>query len=263
MTPTDADLLRAAGALAEQAGREIMRFYGAGVQVRAKADATPVTEADQAAEAIILPALERLLPGVPIIAEEAVSQGHVPHIGDDRDPKRRFWLVDPLDGTKEFLSHNGEFTVNIALIEGSRPRLGVVHLPAFAVTYAGAAPGTAMVTRRHEASHPIAARVPPPDGIIVLASRSHDDAAALDAFLAGEHVAARQSAGSSLKFCRIAEGIADLYPRLGRTMEWDTAAGHAVLVAAGGRVETLDGPELGYGKPDFENPHFVARGRRA
>lgn len=263
MSMGDVELLRAIAALAEEAGSAIMKFYGSGVSVQAKADATPVTEADHAAEAIILPALERLLPGVPIIAEEAVSQGHIPRIGDAGDARRRFWLVDPLDGTKEFLSHNGEFTVNIALIEGSRPRLGVVHLPALAATYAGAASGTATVARRNEAPHPIAARTPPADGIIVLASRSHGDAAALEAFLADEHVAARQNAGSSLKFCRIAEGIADLYPRLGRTMEWDTAAGHAVLAAAGGRVETLEGAELGYGKPDFENPHFVARGRRA
>ena len=259
----DAELLRSIGAVAEQAGREIMRFYESGVRVSTKPDATPVTEADHAAEAIILPVLERLLTDVPIVAEEAVSQGRVPRIGDDRDPTRRFWLVDPLDGTKEFLSRNGEFTVNIALIEGSRPRLGVVHLPALAATYTGAAPGTAVVTRRGEAPQPIAARLPPADGIIVLASRSHADTAALDAFLADEHVAARQNAGSALKFCRIAEGIADLYPRLGRTMEWDTAAGHAVLAAAGGRVETLAGQELGYGKANFENPHFVARGRRA
>jgi 3'(2'), 5'-bisphosphate nucleotidase len=263
MNAEDADLVRELADLAERAGDEILRFYGSEVRVSTKPDATPVTEADRAAEAMILPVLARLMSDVPIVAEEAVSQGDVPAIGRDQDPRRRFWLVDPLDGTKEFLNHNGEFTVNIALIEGSRPRLGVVHLPALAVTYAGAAPGTATIMHRNREPQAIAARVPRPEGIIVLASRSHADAAALDAFLADEHVAARQNAGSSLKFCRIAEGIADLYPRLGRTMEWDTAAGHAVLSAAGGRVETLDGHELGYGKPGFENPHFVARGRKA
>ena len=150
--------------------------------------------------------------------------------------------------------------MNIALIEGTRPRLGVAHLPALAVTYAGAAPGTATIMHRNREPQPIAARVPRPDGVIVLASRSHADAAALDAFLADEHVAARQNAGSSLKFCRIAEGLADIYPRLGRTMEWDTAAGHAIVRFAGGHVEDLEGNELRYGKPGFENPHFVAMG---
>jgi 3'(2'), 5'-bisphosphate nucleotidase len=263
MTDSDAELLRAIAELSEMAGREILRFYGSSVRAVAKSDATPVTEADRAAEAVITPALEKLLPGVPIVAEEAASEGRVPAIGDADDAGRRFWLVDPLDGTKEFLSRNGEFTVNIALIQGKRPRLGVVHLPALGTTYTGAAVGTAMITHRGDVPRPIHVRMPPRDGIIVLASRSHGDEAALERFLADEHVAARQNAGSSLKFCRIAEGIADLYPRLGRTMEWDTAAGQAVLTAAGGRVETLTGEELTYGKPAFENPHFVARGPRA
>lgn len=257
----EAELLPALVRIAEQAGRAILRFYDTEVAVRTKADATPVTDADQAAEAIILEALAPLLPGVPIVAEEAMSKGTAPAMGAS-DAAGRFWLVDPLDGTKEFLSRNGEFTVNIALIEASRPRLGVVHLPALAATYAGGAPGTATVAHRGLGAQTIAARRTPPDGAIVLASRSHADAAALDEFLANERVAARQNAGSSLKFCRIAEGIADIYPRLGRTMEWDTAAGHAVLAAAGGSVTTMDGRELGYGKPGFENPHFVARGRR-
>jgi 3'(2'), 5'-bisphosphate nucleotidase len=227
--------------------------------VRTKSDATPVTDADQAAEAVILEALVPLLPGIPVVAEEAMSGGSEPALGEVATA--RFWLVDPLDGTKEFLSRNGEFTVNIALIESGRPRLGVVHLPALGITYAGGTPGTATMAHGGEAPKPIAARQTPADGAIVLASRSHGDQAALDSFLADEHVAARLAAGSSLKFCRIAEGIADLYPRLGRTMEWDTAAGHAVLTAAGGSVSTLDGEMLRYGKPGFENPHFVARGR--
>lgn len=255
----EAELLGFLARIAEAAGRVILRYYETGVAVRAKADASPVTDADQAAEAIILEALAPLLPGVPIVAEEAMSKGAAPSL--ENPSSMPFWLVDPLDGTKEFLSRNGEFTVNIALIEATRPRLGVVHLPAMGITYAGGAPGTATMAHLGHDAHPIAARRTPPDGAIVLASRSHGNQAALDAFLASEHVAARLSAGSSLKFCRIAEGIADLYPRLGRTMEWDTAAGHAVLAAAGGSVTTLDGGALRYGKPGFENPHFVARGR--
>ncbi len=252
-------LLERLARIAEEAGRAILRYYATDLAVRTKSDATPVTDADQAAEAIILEALAPLLPGIPVVAEEAMSGGSEPALGEIATA--RFWLVDPLDGTKEFLSRNGEFTVNIALIESARPRLGVVHLPALGITYAGGAPGTATMAHGGEAPNPIAARQTPADGAIVLASRSHGDQAALDSFLADKHVAARLAAGSSLKFCRIAEGIADLYPRLGRTMEWDTAAGHAVLAAAGGSVSTLDGEMLRYGKPGFENPHFVARGR--
>jgi len=263
MTPQHPELLRAIAELAEAAGREIMRYYGGDARVTAKSDKTPVTDADRAAETLIVKGLEPLLPGVPIVAEEAASEGRLPSIGKADDSRRRFWLVDPLDGTKEFISRNGEFTVNIALVEGRFPCLGVVHLPALGKTYAGGARGTATLAHRGEAARGIRARRAPADGIIVLASRSHGDEAALDKFLAGEKVAARQNAGSSLKFCRIAEGIADLYPRLGRTMEWDTAAGHAVLVAAGGTVQTLEGRDLEYGKPGFENPHFVARGPRA
>jgi 3'(2'), 5'-bisphosphate nucleotidase len=261
------DLLERLVVLAEQAGDEILRHYKAPISVIQKADASPVTAADHAAEAIILERLVSLLPGVPVVSEEAAAAGHRPKIGEET-PDRRFWLVDPLDGTKEFLSHNGEFTVNIALIQGSRPILGVVHLPALGTTYTGSAPagggsGSATLAQRGARPKPITCRRQPPDGAIVLASRSHSNAAALESFLSNEQVAAMESAGSSLKFCRVAEGLADIYPRLGRTMEWDTAAGQAVLVAAGGSVRTLDGKELGYGKPGFENPHFVARGREA
>jgi 3'(2'), 5'-bisphosphate nucleotidase len=262
------ELLDRLAALAEKAGEEILRYYQGPIAVTEKADASPVTAADQAAESIILEALVPLLPGVPVISEEASAAGHTPKIGDQGTPDRRFWLVDPLDGTKEFLSRNGEFTVNIALIQGTRPVLGVVHLPALGTTYTGSAPagggpGSAMLAHRGDRPKPIACRRQPKDGAIVLASRSHANEAALEAFLSNEQVAALENAGSSLKFCRVAEGLADIYPRLGRTMEWDTAAGQAVLVAAGGSVKTLDGKELGYGKPGFENPHFVARGRGA
>jgi 3'(2'), 5'-bisphosphate nucleotidase len=186
----------------------------------------------------------------------------VPEIRGPANPGNRFWLVDPLDGTREFISRNGEFTVNIALIEDGRPLLGVVHIPALDTTYGGIVPGIAR-RRRAGTRNVIAARTPQHDGVIVLSSRSHGDASALDAFLEAERVRGHRTAGSALKFCLVAEGVADLYPRLGRTMEWDTAAGHAIVLAAGGRVTTIDGDELTYGKPGFDNPHFVARGRAA
>jgi 3'(2'), 5'-bisphosphate nucleotidase len=249
------DLLARLSAIAESAGKEILRHYHAGTTARLKSDRTPVTEADEAAEAIILPELAELFPGVPSVAEEACARGGVPILNRGS----RFLLIDPLDGTREFLAGNGEFTVNIALIEDGAPVLGVVHLPALGVTYAGGPQGASLAIAG-QAPQPIRARAKPEDGVIVLASRSHNVGDELDRYLEDHHVAERIAAGSSLKFCRIAEGLADLYPRFGRTMEWDTAAGHAVLVAAGGHVDTLDGKPMRYGKPGFENPNFVARG---
>ena len=249
------DLLETFSRITESAGREILRHYHAGTAARLKCDRTPVTDADEAAEAIILPALAALLPGVVCVAEEACARGVLPNIAR----ADRFLLIDPLDGTREFLAGNGEFTVNIALIEGGRPTHGVVHLPALGTTYAGG-PSGASLAIAGEAHQPIRARTKPADGVIVLASRSHNEGDALDRYLEEVRVAERIAAGSSLKFCRIAEGLADLYPRFGRTMEWDTAAGHAVLVAAGGTVVTIDGKPLLYGKPGFENPDFIARG---
>ncbi len=238
------------------AGDIVMDVYDSDFAVRGKEDASPVTEADERAEALIIPALEALLPGVPIVAEEAVAAGRIPEVGE------RFWLVDPLDGTKEFIGRNGEFTVNIALVEHGAPVLGVVLAPALGRLFAGAV-GDGVFIEEAFGRRPIRCRRPPPEGLTVVASRSHGDAAALDAFLAGRPVAAVRSAGSSLKLCLIAAGEADLYPRLGRTMEWDIAAGHAVLAAAGGGIATLSGAPLAYGKPGFDNPHFVAHGRNA
>ena len=235
------------------AGELVMAVYRSDFTVRGKDDASPVTEADEGAEALILHALEALLPGVPVIAEEAVAAGRVPAVAE------RFWLVDPLDGTKEFISRNGEFTVNIALIEHGMPVLGVVLAPAIDRLFLGAA-GLGAFVEEGGKRGPIRCRAVPAEGLTVVASRSHGDAAALDAFLDGRKVAALKNAGSSLKLCLIASGEADLYPRLGRTMEWDIAAGHAVLAAAGGKVRTLDGEALRYGKPGLDNPHFVASG---
>ena len=246
-------LLEAMTGVARAAGAVVMEVYATDFAVRGKDDASPVTLADERAEALIVPALAALLPGVPVVAEEAVAAGRIPQIGE------RFWLVDPLDGTKEFVSRNGEFTVNIALIEGGVPVLGVVFAPALGRLFAGAA-GLGARVEDAAGRRAIACRATPPNGLTVVASRSHGDAAALDAFLAGRKVASLASAGSSLKLCLVAAGEADLYPRLGRTMEWDIAAGHAVVLAAGGRVCRLDGTALAYGKPGFENPHFYAAG---
>jgi 3'(2'), 5'-bisphosphate nucleotidase len=236
-----------------------MAIYASDFSVRGKADASPVTAADEQAEAVILAGLQRLAPGIPVVAEESVAAGRVPDIGGGS-----FFLVDPLDGTREFVDRNGEFTVNIALIERGAPVLGVVFAPAVGGVsgrlFAGAVGAGAWVEDA-QGRRPIRCRPAPAEGLTVVASRSHGDAAALDAFLAGRRVARLANAGSSLKLCLIAEGAADLYPRHGRTMEWDIAAGHAVLAAAGGRVMTIDGAgPLAYGKPGFENPHFVASG---
>lgn len=242
------------GAIARAAGQVIMDVYSTDFAVTAKDDASPVTEADQRAEALILKALRRDVGGgYPIVAEEEVAAGRTPVV--NAEP---FWLVDPLDGTKQFVSRRGEFTVNIALIEDGLPVLGVVHAPAIGATYWGSPLGAFAETEGGAVAR-IACRPVPQKGLIAVASRSHRNAET-DAYLAGYDIAETISSGSSIKFCLVACGKADLYPRTGRTMEWDTAAGHAVVRFAGGEVTTLAGPELRYGKPGFENPHFVVRG---
>lgn len=245
------ELLESLLPIVRQAGAAIMSVYTSDFAVRSKQDASPVTAADELAEAILLPALAALTPDIPVISEEAAAAGRMPAVN------RRFWLVDPLDGTKEFISRNGEFTVNVALIEDRRPVIGVVLAPALERLFAGAQGVGAFIEERGQ-RRAIACRPVPSDGLVVVASRSHGDADALDQFLAGRKVARLVAAGSSLKLCLVAGGEADLYPRLGRTMEWDIAAGDAVLSAAGGRVRTLQGAELLYGKPRLENPHFYA-----
>jgi 3'(2'), 5'-bisphosphate nucleotidase len=248
-----AELLERVDAIAVDAGRVVMAVYATDFGVSAKDDASPVTVADQRAEAAIVAALRAITPEIPIVAEEAVGAGHVPEIGS------RFWLVDPLDGTKEFIKRNGEFTVNIALVEDGVPVLGVVLAPALDELYAGAAGSGAYVRHRGE-RRSIGCRKVPAEGHTVVASASHGDPGQLEAFLADQRVASQRAIGSSLKLCLVAAGAADLYPRFGRTMEWDIAAGHAVLAAAGGSVTDLAGVPLRYGKPGFENPAFVARG---
>ncbi|RDD60698.1 3'(2'),5'-bisphosphate nucleotidase CysQ [Ferruginivarius sediminum] len=255
------DLLGVIRTIAERAGKEILAYYveGEEIEVTEKADKSPLTQADLAADRLITKALETLTPDVPVISEEGVEEGRIPKVD------RRFWLVDPLDGTKEFLSRNGEFTVNIALVEDGRPVAGVVHAPALAMTWCGAvAPDGsrhATFSETDQKTMNIEARTIPAEGATVVASRRHGDPEQMKAFLGGQAIADTRNAGSSIKFCLVANGKADIYPRFGRTMEWDTAAGHAVLAAAGGRVETVDGQPLTYGKPDFANPEFVAYGK--
>ena len=241
--------------LAVKAGNAILGIYATDFGHRTKADESPVTAADLAAEAIIENGLAQLAPDIPLVAEEAASQGRVPEI-----PNGRFWLVDPLDGTREFLNRNDEFTVNIALIEAHYPALGVVHVPVSGVSYIGAA-GVGCFRRHGEtAPVPIAVRKPAARPAVVVGSRSHanpDLAQRLEAI--GPHRLV--SMGSSLKFCLVAAGEADFYPRLGPTSEWDTAAAQALVEAAGGQVVTLDGRRLAYNtRESLLNPHFLVFG---
>lgn len=258
-------LVRELRQLAVEAGAAIMAHYESGTEATVKKDSSPVTIADHDAERIILAGLARIAPGVPVVAEEQAAAGHIPAIG------RRFFLVDPLDGTKEFLRKNGEFTVNIALIVDRAPVAGVVYAPAKERLFYAFGPGEAYeqavspyTNDQIEGSAPprrISVRQPAADGLSVIVSRTHRDQKT-EEYLNLYRVKEFLVAGSSLKFCMIAAGEADLYPRHGRTMEWDTAAGHAVLAAAGGAVTLLDGAPLLYGKTErgLDNPYFLARG---
>ncbi|MBS0577944.1 MAG: 3'(2'),5'-bisphosphate nucleotidase CysQ [Proteobacteria bacterium] len=249
-------LLGEVAAIARQAAAEILEVYASDdAGETRKGDDSPLTQADLRAHRKIAAELARLTPDVPMLSEEAAD---IPYA--QRAAWRRFWLVDPLDGTKEFLSRNGQFTVNIALIEDHEPALGVVHVPVSGTSYQGLAGGGAWCQRGAAAAQPI--RVSPRSGVPVrvVGSRSHRGDS-LDGFLArlGEHEMVPM--GSSLKFCMVAEGTADVYPRLGPTSEWDTAAAHAVAVAAGGRVRTLEGAPLRYNTHEgILNPFFVVSG---
>ena len=250
------ELLAAARLAAHAAGVAILEIYAGEFAVRQKDDRSPVTLADERAEAIIIAALTRAAPQIPVIAEEQMAAS-----GASGPVPDRFWLVDPLDGTREFIRHNGEFTVNIALVDDKRSVLGVVYVPVTGTTYTGAGAGTALRQEGDAAPVRIAARLAPAQGAVVAHSRSHGDNKRLDAYLAGLPGAVRRVSGSAVKFCLVAAGEVDYYPRFGPTMEWDTAAGQAVLEAAGGQVLTLDGAPLRYAKPDYRNPDFIARGR--
>jgi 3'(2'), 5'-bisphosphate nucleotidase len=260
----DALMLDVFERLALAAGREVMRIFRAGCAVAHKADNSPVTEADRASEKIILAGLREAFPHVPCVAEEEASVGIVPP-----DLDGAFFLVDPLDGTKEFVNRRTDFTVNIALIRNGRPEIGVVFAPCSGRFFSGI-PGRAEaleVTDDYTIAgrRPIAARVGAAP-LAIVASRSHNTPET-EAYIRSLGAAEIVSVGSSLKFCLLASAEADVYPRFGRTMEWDTAAGDAVLRAAGGMTRTLDGKPLAYGKrnqpddEDFANPHFIATGR--
>ena len=247
-------LLEIALRAAMAGGEAVMRVYADPFEVSHKDDKTPVTEADLASERVIVEMLTRACPDIPVVSEETVPEAGF------ASPAARFWCVDPLDGTREFVAKNGEFAVLIGLIEHGRPVLGVVHGPAAGVTYAAYGPGTAMRRPNGGDFAPIRARVPGPEGVVVVHSRSHENSRRLAEYFEGRSVVERKQCGSALKFGVLAAGEADLYPRFGTTMEWDTAAGHAVLRAAGGRVVTVDGKPFVYGKPGFKNPGFIAEG---
>src|SRR5690348_2790444 len=254
-------MLLAMARIAYDAGEIILRHYAEEIVSHHKEDHSPVTAADVEAEKYILSRLHHLVPGVPIIAEEEVAAGRVPKANG------RFFLVDPLDGTKEFISRNGEFTVNIAEIVDGKPVRGVVHAPAKERLFFGELLSGAYEIEAKPGGPPDFAearpihvrRAPANGGLVAVASRTHRDKKT-EEYLRSYPVKEFITAGSSLKFCLVAAGEADLYPRHGTTMEWDTAAGHAILAAAGGSLTKLDGSAFHYGKPRFENPHFVARG---
>jgi 3'(2'), 5'-bisphosphate nucleotidase len=243
-------LLDELAAAARDAGEAILKIVRAGFDVEQKRDSSPVTEADRAAELIILAALARAAPGVPVIAEEEVAAGRIPAHGD------KYFLVDPLDGTKEFVRGGDDYTVNIGLIEGGAPKLGVVFSPACGTLHSGLvgegawledAQGRRAIHTRQRGER-----------LVAVASKSHFTQNTADYLEAAVGVCEHVSIGSSLKFCIVAEGEADIYPRLSPTSEWDTAAGHAVLLAAGGRVDGPDGQPLRYGKSAFVNRGFLA-----
>jgi 3'(2'), 5'-bisphosphate nucleotidase len=248
--------------LCVRAAVDVMEVYSSEFTAEQKADKSPVTKADTRAEAVILKGLETLLPGIPVLAEESFSRGVRPNVD------RMFVLVDPVDGTKEFISKNGEFTVNIALIDGRRPVAGCVYAPALERLYSGASSALAGYvppgdTNALSSLTPIRVRQWPAAGPTAVMSRSHaDETTKTWAEQAG--VIDTIPAGSSLKFCLLAEGRADLYPRFGPTMEWDTAAGHAVLAAAGGHVTDPEGADFLYGKSDagYRNGPFIAKTQR-
>lgn len=246
------------------AARVQVAYFAAGVSATRKADNSPVTVADQESEAIILEGLARTAPGVAVVSEEAAAVGHVPAVG------ATFFLVDPLDGTRPFLRHDPHFTINIALVVDGNPEFGLIYAPVLQDFYVTTGRGQAWGIRLAPvcearalaacALQPLRTRVPDPNALSALVSQVHMDKTT-QRFLDRYSVAERRAVSSSLKFGLLARGEADLYPRAGPTSEWDTAAGHAVLAAAGGTVTAFDGAPLRYGKPQFRNAGFVAWGR--
>jgi 3'(2'), 5'-bisphosphate nucleotidase len=253
MDEHDRSLMDLAAGLAWQAAELILGIRARGFSTMRKADASAVTEADQAAEALIVAGLRRSTPLIPVVAEEEISGGHVPR------QSAAYWLVDPLDGTRDFCALRDSFCVNIGLVRAGAPVLGAVALPAYAEMFTGIV-GVGAWKQDGAGTHAIHVRRPPAAGLTVLASRRIEDDPLLRDFLRGQMVESVTHLGSAMKVCRVAEGAADLYARFGRTMEWDTAGPHAVLLAAGGGVRTVQGDVLRYGKPGWVNPGFVCSG---
>lgn len=247
-----AALLDACVVAAREAGAEILKLVATGFEVETKSDQSPVTVCDRAAEKIILAALARAAPGVPVIAEEEVAAGRIPAHGET------YFMVDPLDGTKEFVRGGDDYTVNIGLIEDGVPTLGAVYQPATDTLWAGRS-GVAAFMEDAQGRRDIRTRERA-ERLEAVASKSHLTQDTVDYLQQAVGECGFVSVGSSLKFCIVAEGKADIYPRLSPTSEWDTAAGHAVLLAAGGRVDGLDGNPLQYGKTAFLNRGFLATG---
>jgi 3'(2'), 5'-bisphosphate nucleotidase len=251
-----ATLLPQVRKLVDDAGTAILEVYAGAHGVEYKSDDSPITRADRAAHEILTAGLRQLTPDIPVLSEESTDE----QAFEVRRHWRELWLVDPLDGTKEFIGRNGEFTVNVALVRDHRAVLGVVAAPVLGTVFCGAQGLGAFVARQGEPDRPIRVRRPAADPLVIVGSRSHRGDS-LDGVLARLGPHQLRPMGSSLKFCLVAEGTADFYPRLGPTSEWDTAAAQAVVEAAGGAVTTLDGQPLRYNERDtLLNPHFLAFG---
>jgi 3'(2'), 5'-bisphosphate nucleotidase len=250
----DEHLLILATRLVREASALILAVRARGFDVAHKTDDSPVTEADHAAERLIVAGLREAAPEIPVIAEEEVAGGRF------SAPGRVFWLVDPLDGTREFSQGRDEFTCHIGLVRDGHAVLGVCAVPALGEMFGGIVGQGAWKTDR-SGTRPIAVRSPPSEGLTIVASRHYANDPKLASFLKDYKCASVANLGSAVKFCRVAEGVADFYPRLGATMEWDTAAPQAVLEAAGGSVCLMDGAPLVYGKPGWRNPPFICKGR--
>lgn len=246
------EFLAPVNAIARDAGRLIMTYFSGIFDTNRKADDSPVTDADIATNILIVKALNAITPGIPVIAEEDKSPG--------REDHAVFWLVDPLDGTRSFVRGEAEFTVNIGLIRNRKPVFGVIYGPPEDELYYGGEGMGAFRLQGDGKPKAIEARTASSEGLVIMRSRSAPSKKAA-AYLETLNIKEMIPCSSAIKFCRLAEGAADIYPRFGRTMEWDSAAGHAILNAAGGRIETVDGKPLTYGKPGFENPPFIAYGK--
>jgi 3'(2'), 5'-bisphosphate nucleotidase len=251
------DLLPSVEDLARRAGAAILDIYRTGTPTLIKSDGSPVTAADHASDAIVTPGLEALTPHIPVVSEEGVEAGHVPDISGGS-----FWLVDPLDGTKEFIARTDEFTVLIGLIEDGMPTMGVMYGPVSGHLYSAAAPSTAwgVTEAGRERLH---VRKPAPNGRLIVTSSFRRPSDRLEKYLASLPISERLRRRSAFKFADVARGGADLYPAFGLSYEWDSAAGHALVLAAGGGVSLVDGSPLAYGKPGFRNTtDFIAFGER-